>query len=290
MTRLHTFGCSISQGFALPDVVKPVLDDQGQPLTGDRATQRIEELGIHWSDIHLYQPSKFAWPQQLGNQLNVPVINHARRGACFQQIARQCAAAAKDIGPDDVVIVMWTYMSRLSLQWPARTAVPFCNIADPNWGWKTVILGFNKLFGLEHSKTASKPTDDYIQRYIEQATKYTYLDPMGVYNRYYNSLVLQSMTDGFLRATGARVIHLSVETEPLLDQLESARTQLDSTLREPYRIPDPAEWYSVPVDYDSCHVILDDTIPPAENDMHPSVTHHALFADNIHNKYFKAAD
>jgi hypothetical protein len=286
MQTLHTFGCSISQGFALPDVVKPVLDDKGDPLTGDLAVERIEQLGLHWSDIHLYQPSNYAWPAVLANQLNVPVVNHARRGACFQQIARQCAAAAKDIGKDDVVIVMWTYMSRLSLQWPARTAVPFCTIADPNWGWKTVILGFNKLFGLEHSKTASKATDNYIQRYIEQATKHTYLDPMGVYNRYYNSLVLQSMTDGFLRATGARVIHLSVETEPILDQLEAARTQLDSTLREPYRIPDPSAWYSVPVDYDSCHIILDASIPPAENDMHPSVLHHANFARHVYNKYF----
>jgi hypothetical protein len=286
MQTLHTFGCSISQGFALPDVVKPVLDDKGDPLTGDLAVERIEQLGLHWSDIHLYQPSDYAWPAVLATQLNVPVTNHARRGACFQQIARQCAAAAKDIGPDDVVIVMWTYLSRLSLQWPARTAVPFCNIADPNWGWKTVILGFNKLFGLEHSKTASTATDNYIQRYIEQATKHTYLDPMGVYNRYYNSLVLQSMTDGFLRATGARVIHLSVETEPILMQLEAARTQLDSTLREPYVIPDPTEWYSVPVDYDSCLVILDPSIPPAANDMHPSVLHHARFARHVYNKYF----
>jgi hypothetical protein len=286
MQTLHTFGCSISQGFALPDVVKPVLDDAGVLLTGDPAVQRIEALGLHWSDIHLYQPSNHAWPKRLADSLNIPVHNHARRGACFQQIARQCAAAQTTIKPDDVVIVMWTYMSRLSLQWPARTAVPFCNIAEPSLNWKTVILGFNRMFGLEHSKTASKPTDDYIQRYIEQATKYTYLDPMGVYNRYYNSLVLQSMTDGFLRATGARVIHLSVEREPILTQLEQARTQLDSTLREPYNIPDPCDWYSVPVDYDSCSVILDPSIPPAENDMHPSVLHHKNFADHLRNKYF----
>ena len=33
MTTLHTFGCSITQGFALPDVVKPILDDSGKPIT-----------------------------------------------------------------------------------------------------------------------------------------------------------------------------------------------------------------------------------------------------------------
>ena len=32
MSTLHTFGCSITQGFALPDVVKPALDDKGKPL------------------------------------------------------------------------------------------------------------------------------------------------------------------------------------------------------------------------------------------------------------------
>jgi hypothetical protein len=287
MKKLHVFGCSISQGFALPDVVKPLLDDQGKPLPPDLALQKIEELDIPWTDIHLYQPSNYAWPKVLADKLAIPVHNHARRGACFQQIARQCAAAQATIAPDDVVIVMWTYISRLSLQWPARTAVPFCNIVNPNWGWKTVILGFNRLFGLEPSKTSTKDAEDRIQQYIEKSTKETYLDPLGVYNRYYNSLVLQTMTDGFLRATGARVIHLSVEMDPVLDQLESARSQLDSTLREPYNIPDPAEWYSVPVDYDSCYVLLDPSIPPAENDMHPSVSHHANFAEHIHKLYFK---
>jgi hypothetical protein len=95
------------------------------------------------------------------------------------------------------------------------------------------------------------------------------------------------MTDGFLQSTGARVIHLSVEADPVLAQLEEARQQLDPTLREPYTIPDPADWYRIPVDYDACHVILDPSIPPAENDMHPSVTHHANFARHIYNKYFK---
>lgn len=281
---LHTFGCSITQGFALPDVVNPVRDATGRALTA----LEIQDAGIKvdWQDIHKYEPSEFAWPKVLADQLGVSVVNHARRGACFQQISRQCAVAAKAIGPDDTVIVMWTYMSRLSLQWPARTSVPYCNIADPNFGWQTVILGFNKFFGLERAGDVDRRTDEYIQDYIEQATKDTYLEPMGVYNRYYNSLVLQTMTDGFLRARGARVIHLSVETEPVAIQLENARNQLVKSLREPYNIPDPKDWYTLPVDYDSSAVILDPSIPTAENDMHPSVEHHKNFAQHIHAQYF----
>jgi hypothetical protein len=282
MTTLHTFGCSITQGFALPDIVRPALDSQGRPLTD----QEVADQDIPWTDIHLYEPSKYAWPQVLADKLGLAVVNHARRGACFQQIARQCLVAAPTIKSGDTVIVMWTYLSRLSLQWPARTAVPFCNIADPRWGWKTVILGFNKLFGLERARSTTEETELAIQKWIEESTKNTYLDPKGTYNRYYNSLVLQSMTDGFLRSTGARVIHLSVEMEPTLRQLEESRSQLDPTLREPYSIPDPTDWYTLKVDHASCYTILDPSIPPAANDMHPSVTHHKNFAEHIHKLYF----
>lgn len=283
MTTLHTFGCSISQGFALPDVVRPITNANGRVLTDQEV---INDPDIHWTDIHLYQPSKYAWPQVLGDKLNLKVINHARRGACFQQISRQCAVGARDIQSDDIVIVMWTYLSRLSLQWPARTSVPFCNVSDPNWGWRSVILGFNKFFGLEPSDKSTDTSEQEIQKYIEKATKDTYLDPRGVYNHYYNNLVLQQMTDGFLRDTGARVIHLSVEREPSINQLENARQNLDISLREPYNIPDPTDWFTVQIDHKSCLVILDPSIPPAENDMHPSVTHHKNFADHLYLKYF----
>ncbi len=286
MATLHTFGCSITQGFALPDTIKPAVNEQGQLLTGEE----IEQRGIHWSEIHLYQPSEYAWPKVLGDRLGMTTVNYARRGACFQQIARQCAQARSTIQPEDTVIVMWTYFSRLSLQWPARTCVPFGSLADPNWGWKTVMVGFNKLFGLSHSKNTTTEEDQKIREYIERSTKQTYLDPMGTYNRYYNNLVLQTMTAGFLENTGARVIHLSVEMEPVLRQLEESRRELPKSLREPYTIPDPQDWYDLTVDYDSCYALLDPMIPPAENDTHPSITHHRNFADVINRRYFQGRD
>ena len=284
MTTLHTFGCSITQGFALPDIVKPLVDPNGQPLT----VEQIRQLGpsFHWEDIHLYQPSQYAWPQVLGHALGHTVINHARRGACFQQIARQCAVARPAIKPNDLVIVMWTYLSRLSLQWPAKTSVPFCNIVDADLNWRTKILpGFNKFFGLSRSNVYTQDKDAIIHSYIHHAAS-THLDPMGTYDRYHNNLVLQVMTDGFLRSTGARVIHLSVEPDAYLDQLEQARSALVPALREPYTIPDPATWYAISVDHHSCRVIHDPSIPPAENDMHPSVEHHRRFAQHVYEQYF----
>lgn len=280
MTTLHTFGCSITQGFALPDVVRTITDDSGRALTKQELSLRPGS----WTDIHVYEPSMYAWPQQLANLLDVPVHNSARRGACFNQISRQCAVAT-GIKPNDVVVIMWTYLSRLSLQWPARTSVPLCNIVDAST-WRTRILpGFNRFHGLSPSDRTTREQDDLIERYIHKYTN-TYMDPMSLYDRYYNSLVQQTMTDGFLRATGARVIHLSVESEPVLDQLEEVRQQLDPSLATPYIIPDPSSWYSLAVDYASSRVIHDPSIPPAANDMHPSVAHHELFANHIYQQYF----
>ena len=248
MQTLHTFGCSITQGHALPDVVRADLTDA-----------EITALGrpVHWSDYHILAPSQYAWPQVVGNQLGIPVQNHARRGACFQQIARQCAVAAPTIEPGDIVIVMWTYLSRLSLK-----------------------PGFNKLFGLSVSDRSTVDIDERIYTYIHNSSRYTF-DPLGVYDRCYNSLVLQTMCDGFLRARGAEVIHLSVEPEPYLTQLETARQNLDETLREPWVIPNPTEWCNIAVDHDCYRVIHDPSIPTAGDDLHPSVEHHSNFAEHV---------
>ena len=277
MSTLHTFGCSITQGFALPDIVREL------------SPQELQALGRepNWTDVHVYSPSQLAWPQLLGDRLGIPVVNHARRGACFQQIARQCAVAAPSITDSDIVIVMWTYLVRLSMQWPARTAVPFCNMINPEWNWRTVILpGFNKFFGLTPSETATERQDRQFYQYIESAAK-PYVHPMSIYNHFYNNLVLQTMVDGYLRNTGARVIHLSVEPENMLDQLERARQELDPSLREPYVIPDPKDWYQLSVDHDLCRVIHDPSIPPAKNDMHPSEQHHLNFALSVYGRYFR---
>lgn len=286
MTTLHTFGCSITQGFSLPDVIKPLTDDQGRVLTDEE----VLALGdnFDWNTVHIYEPSDYAWPSILAKKLDIPVQNYARRGACFQQISRQCAVEAKNIKPHDIVIVMWTYLSRISMQWPARTSVPFCNIIEPNWGWRSVLLpGFNKFFGLDRSDKSTDDIDNRIYQYIQDSAKYTYLDPLGVYNRYYNNLLLQQMTHGFLSATGARIIHLSVELETYKEQLENARQELDVSLKDPYVIPHPDEWHSIEVDHSCCPVIFDSRIPLSVNDMHPSVTHHSIFADYINEKYFQ---
>jgi len=221
------------------------------------------------------------------------VVNHARRGSCFQQIARQCAVAQQQVQPDDTVVVMWTYLGRVSMQWPARTSVPLHHYVDAKKSLSTVLWpGFNKLFGLSASTASARGSsivsavDDELYKFIHDSTNTTF-NPLGVYDRYHNSLLLQIMTDGFLRSRAKRVIHLSVETDPYIEQLERAALDLDPTLQEPWEIPNPRSWYTIPMDHTSCEVILDPSIPTAENDMHPSVTHHKNFAQHVHNQYFE---
>lgn len=280
MATLHTFGCSITQGHALPDVVRPPLTEEEQASLGRPA---------NWFDEHILAPSKFAWPQVLADKLGLPVVNHGRRGACFQQIARQCLVAGPSIKPGDTVVVMWTYFSRLSIQWPARTAVPLTHLPDKENNFITRILpGFNKFFGLSRLEDVNVQdnAEAEIDWYMRSAIKYTF-DPLIMYDRYHNNLVLQMMVDGFLRATGAKVIHLSVEYEPYMNQLERAKQRLEPSLQSPYVIPNPNDWYTLPVDHDSCKVIHDPSLPTTGSDHHPGIEAHSNFANHIYNKHFE---
>ena len=113
------------------------------------------------------------------------------------------------------------------------------------------------------------------------------MDPRAIWDRYYNNLVTQTLVDGTLGQNGARVIHLSVEPDSAYTQLEQAYEHLHTSLQAPYNIPNPRDWYNLDVDHDACSVILDPSIPTAENDMHPSVTHHSNFARHLLAKYFQ---
>lgn len=279
MATLHTFGCSLTQGHALPDVILPDLAEEDRAKLGKHK---------HWSDRHILAPSKYAWPQLLGDKLGLSVVNHGRRGACFQQIARQCSVAGPSIKPGDTVIVMWTYFSRLSIQWPSRTAVPLTHLPDKENNFMTRILpGFNKFFGLSRSQHDDMQDDAEakIMMHMERSIRFTF-DNLIMYDRYHNLLVLQTVVDGYLKATGANVIHLSVEHEPYLAQLERARQALDPSLQAPYVIPNPNDWYTLSVDHDSCVVLHDPSLPTAGDDFHPCEQHHINFAEHLYQKHF----
>ena len=96
------------------------------------------------------------------------------------------------------------------------------------------------------------------------------------------------MTDQFLRSTGARVIHLSVETESARSQLLAAQKDLEPSLGGEYCIPHINDWYTVPVDHNCCYTIWNPNIARSGQDgLHPSVQHHENFAEQVYTCYFQ---
>jgi hypothetical protein len=85
MSRLVTFGDSFTFGHGLVDCHIP-------------------------PDIHGPNPSKFAWPQVLGDMLELEVVNKSTPGFSNIQILREVISF--DFQPTDMVIVGWTYSLR----------------------------------------------------------------------------------------------------------------------------------------------------------------------------------
>ena len=86
MPRLVTFGDSFTYGHGLEDCW--IADKEYPGPT----------------------PSKFAWPQHLGNMFGLEVVNKSMCGYSNIQILREIISF--DLEPTDTVIVGWTYSLR----------------------------------------------------------------------------------------------------------------------------------------------------------------------------------
>lgn len=85
MSRLVTFGCSHTYGHGLEDCI--IEGNRPGPL-----------------------PSKFAWPNHLGNMLGLETINMARPGASNLEIL--CNILKFDFQDTDIVVILWTDHAR----------------------------------------------------------------------------------------------------------------------------------------------------------------------------------
>ena len=104
MTRLITFGCSYTYGAYLPDCVKHLSD--GTSCQGPIA-------------------SKLAWPQVLGNRLDLEVHNMSTVGSSNLEILYHILNFK--FKSDDKVIVMWTFPNRdlIFKRWIKTILKPF---------------------------------------------------------------------------------------------------------------------------------------------------------------------
>ena len=84
MSRLITFGCSNTYGEGLEDCW--INNDAGP------------------------EPSKFAWPQLLADDLNLECVNLSVPGTSNKQICNDILNT--DLESTDIVVIMWTFFSR----------------------------------------------------------------------------------------------------------------------------------------------------------------------------------
>ncbi len=85
--KIWAFGCSQTYGHGLKDCIK-----EGN-AAGD-------------------EPSKFAYPQLIGNALNKEVINLSRPGASNKYILRKIKMSQSEMSPDDIVLIGWANKDR----------------------------------------------------------------------------------------------------------------------------------------------------------------------------------
>jgi len=85
MSRLITFGCSMTYGHGLADCLQ---NDNGPG----------------------YVSSKFAWPEHLGRYLEKDVINKSKPGASNLEILYHILNFEFD--QDDIVVILWSFPSR----------------------------------------------------------------------------------------------------------------------------------------------------------------------------------
>jgi hypothetical protein len=88
--KIFAFGCSQTFGHGLADCY------------------REENEFYHAGE----EPSKFAFPQLIGDALGKEVINLSRPGASNKLILQQIKTHQSEINKDDIVIIHWTYIER----------------------------------------------------------------------------------------------------------------------------------------------------------------------------------
>ena len=140
--RIWAFGCSQTFGHGLADCYR-------------------EENGFYHAGE---EPSKFAFPQLIGDALGKEVINKSRPGTSNKHILQQMKLNQSEINKDDIVIIHWTYIERHAV---------FVNDERDNLNIKS---------GSHHLSSGSTDTDKVSKLYY----KHIYRDSdAGIVTRWY---------------------------------------------------------------------------------------------------------
>jgi len=163
--RIWAFGCSETFGHGLEDCY-------------------VKKDGFYESGE---EPSKFAYPQLIGDAVGKEVINLSRPGASNKHILRQIKLNQSEINKDDIVIIHWTYIERHAV---------FVNDEKDNLNLSTVKIGRLPNFGPGPGTSISDKISKQYYKYIHRDS-----DAIIVARWYMNYAHLT------LKAQGVKSIH-----------------------------------------------------------------------------------
>ena len=100
--KIWAFGCSQTYGHGLEDCIV-------QPVT-PQDLENASKWNVPFAPGK--EPSKFSYPQLIGNALNKEVINLSRPGASNKYILRKIKMSQSEMSPDDIILIGWTNKDR----------------------------------------------------------------------------------------------------------------------------------------------------------------------------------
>jgi len=232
MTRLFTFGCSNTVGEALPDTVTKA----GKILN---------------------YPSRYAWPQLLGEKLNLSVANLGQGGASNKYICKQMLDT--NLRSDDTVVFMWSYFARTCF---FENQKDYKRIMPGNLDWR-VTEGKQ----LKQIRKDFKYNQDFYNNYFTW------------YNAFYESYQQMNFAKMYLDSKGIANYHTTCETLPYSGIMEKKLPWFKFFRENRYTevafaIPN---WNTVDL-----HQIDTYDQNALDND-HPSVDAHKKMAEDIYN-------
>ena len=167
MARLFAFGCSITFGEALPDTVTKA----GKKIDG---------------------PSKYAWPQLLGEKLNLSVANLGQGGASNKYICKKMLDT--NLRSDDTVVFMWSYFARTCF---FENQKDYKRIMPGNINWRVT-----KGKQLKQIRVDKNYCENFYNNYFTW------------YNAFYESYQQMNFAKMYLDSKGIANYHTTCETLP----------------------------------------------------------------------------
>ena len=232
MARLFAFGCSNTQGQALPDTVTKA----GKQIDG---------------------PSKYAWPQLLGEKLNLSVANLGQGAASNKYICKRMLDT--NLRSDDTVVFMWSYFARTCF---FETQKHYKRIIPGNLDWRVT-----------KGKQLKQIREDF--KYCENF----YNNYFTWYNAFYESYQQMNFAKMYLDNKGIANYHTTCETLPYTGIIERHLPWFDIWRKNrhteiEFAVP---SWNTVDL-----HQIDTYDKGALDND-HPSVDAHKRMAQDIYN-------